>query len=169
MAGVLAAALTLVAAGAAWGGLGWLMANVPPSRPLAVLAAYVFAFAAITSSGALLAWLALRPRLEEGRLRSPAGYLAHSMLLAVIILFAIWLQTLRTLTPIVAMLLIGLYAILELAVLFGTRGWLELPFGRGPPPKDRARPPAGEPIEEPVRSVRAALRLGARSLCRRRR
>ncbi len=130
MAGLVVAVLTLAAATAAWGGLGWLVANIPPTRPLAVLAAYVFAFAAITSSGALLAWLALRPRLEHGRLRSPAGYLAHSMLLAVIMLFAVWLQTLRTLTPIVAMLLIGLYAILELAVLFGTRGAVELPVRR---------------------------------------
>src|ERR1700716_2572107 len=126
MAGVVVAALTLAAAGAAWGGLGWLMANVPPSRPLAVLASYVFAFVAITSSGALLAWLALRPRLAEGRLGSPAGYLAHSMLLAVIVLFAVWLQTLRTLTPIVAVLLIGLYTFMELAVLFGTRGSVEI-------------------------------------------
>jgi hypothetical protein len=130
MAGLLVAALTLLAAGAAWGGLAWLMTNVPPSRPLAVLAAYVFAFAAITSTGAVLAWLALRPRADQGRLRSPAGYLAHSMLLAVLVLFAVWLQTLRTLTPIVAMLLIGLYAILELAVLFGTRGSVELPLQR---------------------------------------
>jgi len=130
MASLLVAALTLAAAGAAWGGLAWLMANIPPSRPLAVLAAYVFAFAAITSSGALLAWLALRPRLDHGRLRSPAGYVAHSMLLAVIILFAVWLQALRTLTPTVATLLIGLYAILELAVLFGTRGSVELPVRR---------------------------------------
>src|SRR5947207_6606207 len=94
MAGLVVAGLTLAAATAAWGGLGWLMANVAPTRPLAVLAAYVFAFAAITSSGALLAWVALRPRLGEGRLRSPAGYIAHSMLLAIIILFAVWLQAL---------------------------------------------------------------------------
>lgn len=130
MASLAAAALTLVAAGAAWGGLGWLLTNVPPSRPLAILAAYVFAFAAITSSGAVLAWIALRPRLEDGRLRSPAEYLAHSMLLATLVLFAVWLQTLRTLTPIAAALLIGLYAFLELAVLFGTRGSVELPVRR---------------------------------------
>ena len=130
MAGLLVALITLGAAGAAWGGLGWLLTNVPPSRPLAVLAAYVFAFAAITSTAAFLAWLALRPRLDEGRLRSPAGYLAHSMLLAVIVLFAVWLQTLRTLTPIAAALLIGLYAFMELAVLFGTRGSVELPVRR---------------------------------------
>ncbi len=126
MAGLVVALLTLGSAVAAWGGLGWLLTNVPPSRPLAVLAAYVFAFAAITSTAAFGAWLALRPRLEQGRLRSPAGYLAHSMLLAVIVLFAFWLQTLRTLTPIAAVLLVGLYLFMELAVLFGTRGSVEL-------------------------------------------
>jgi len=130
VAGLVAALLTLGSAFAGWGGLAWLLTNVPPSRPLAVLAAYVFAFAAITSSAAFLAWLALRPRLDEGRLRSPAGYLAHAMLLAIIVLFAFWLQTLRTLTPIAAVLLIGLYAFMELAVLFGTRGSVELPVRR---------------------------------------
>jgi hypothetical protein len=127
---VLTALLTLCAAGAAWGGLGWLLTNVPPSRPLAVVAAYVFAFAAITSTGALLAWAVQRPKQAEGRPRSPASYLAHSMLLAIIVLFAVWLQMLRTLTPIAAGLLIGLYACMELAVLFGTRGSVELPVRR---------------------------------------
>jgi hypothetical protein len=130
MTGLLVALLTLGSAMAAWGGLAWLLANVPPSRPLAVLAAYAFAFAAIASTAAFVAWLALRPRLDEGRLRSPAGYLAHSMLLAIIVLFAFWLQTLRTLTPIAAVLLIGLYTFMELAVLFGTRGSVELPVRR---------------------------------------
>jgi hypothetical protein len=130
MASLVAAALTLAAAGAAWGGLGWLLTNVSPSRPLAILAAYVFGFAAITSTGALLAWIAIRPRFEDGQLRSPAGYLPHAMLLATLVLFALWLQTLRTLTPLAAALLIGLYAFLELAVLFGTRGSVELPVRR---------------------------------------
>jgi ABC-type proline/glycine betaine transport system permease subunit len=118
----LVAALTLAAAGAAWAGLGWLVLNAAPTRPLAVLAAYVFGFAAITSTGAFLAWLAFG---RNGG--SPAGYVAHSMLLAIIVLFGMWLQTLRTLTPIVVVLLIGLYVFLELAVLFGTRGSVELP------------------------------------------
>jgi hypothetical protein len=126
MASLLVAGVTLAAAVLAWGGLGWLVLSVPPSRPLSILAAYVFAFVGVTASGALLMWLARRPRTEDGGLKSPAGYLSHSMLLAVIALFAVWLQTLRTLTPIVALLLVGLYAILELAVLFGTRGSVEL-------------------------------------------
>ena len=127
---MLVALLMLLAAAAAWTGLGWLVLNIPPGRPFAQVGAYVFAFTAITASGALVVWLALRPRLEQGRLRSPAGFLAHSMLLAVIALFALWLQSLRVLTPLVAVLLVGLYAFLELAVLFGTRGSIELPLRR---------------------------------------
>src|SRR6266851_4521236 len=126
MASLLLTGVTFVAAIAAWAGLGWLLSNVGPARPLALLAAYVFAFAAITSSGTLVMWLMLRPRTEDRRLKSPAGYLPHAMLLGIILLFALWLQGLRTLTPIVAVLLIGLYAVLELAVLFGTRGSIEL-------------------------------------------
>jgi hypothetical protein len=130
MAGVVVATIMLAAALAAWGGLAWVILTVPPVRPLAVLAAYVFAFGGITSSGALVVWLALRPRQEDGRLKSPAGYLAHAMLLAVLVLFAFWLQALRTLTPVVALLLAGLFVVLELAVLFGTRGSVELPMRR---------------------------------------
>jgi ABC-type proline/glycine betaine transport system permease subunit len=122
VARLLVAALTLAAAGAAWAGLGWLVLNAAPTRPLAVLAAYVFGFAAITSTGAFLAWLTFG---RNGG--TPATYVAHSMLLAIIVLFGMWLQTLRTLTPIVVVLLIGLYVFLELAVLFGTRGSVELP------------------------------------------
>jgi len=130
MASAIVASLTLVTAVAAWGGLGWLMTNVPPTRPLAIVAGYVFGFVALTTTSALVVWLARRPRTAEGLLASPAGYLAHAMLLAVIVLFGVWLQGVRALTPIVALLLVGLYAVLELAVLFGTRGSVELPLRR---------------------------------------
>jgi drug/metabolite transporter (DMT)-like permease len=97
---------------------------------MAIVAAYVFGFAALTSTSTLLTWLALRPRNDQGDLASPARYLAHAMLFAVIALFALWLQALRALTAAVVALLIGLYAFLELAVLFGTRGSVELPVRR---------------------------------------
>ena len=121
MAGLLTALLMLVTSAAAWAGLGWLIQNVPPTRELAVPAAYVFAFTALTGTGALLVWVVWRPAGA-----SPARYLSHSMLFALIALFAVWLQSLRVLTPVVAALLLGLYAFLELAVLFGTRGAVEL-------------------------------------------
>jgi hypothetical protein len=126
MASLLLAALTLAAALLAWGGLGWLVLSVPPSRPLSLLAAYIFAFVGVTATVAAALWLVRRPRTRDGHLKSPAGYLGHAMLLAIIVLFAMWLQALRTLTPIAALLLLGLYAVLELAVLFGTRGSVEL-------------------------------------------
>ena len=130
MASLVTALLMMVSAGAAWGALGWMIANVPPHWPMALAAGYVFAFTGVTSTGALLAWAIRRPRDPTGGLRSPAGYLPHSMLLAVVVLFALWLQSLRMLTPVVALLLIGMYAFLELAVLFGTRGSVELPSRR---------------------------------------
>ncbi len=130
MASLAVVGVTLVAAILAWIGVGWLVLNVAPSRPLSLAAAYVFAFVAITATASLLLWLIRRPRTEDGQLKSPAGYLMHAMLLAVILLFGVWLQALRTLTPIVALLLLGLYAVLELAVLFGTRGSVELPMRR---------------------------------------
>ena len=125
MGRLLGVALTLSVAALAWGGLGGLLTAVPPSRPFAVLALYVFGFVAITSTGALVGWLVFAR--THG---SPASYLVHSMLLAVIALFAVWLQTLRTLSPIAVLLLIGLYVFLELALLFGTRGSVELPVRR---------------------------------------
>jgi hypothetical protein len=126
MAGLVIALLMLLVAGAAWGGLGWLIVSIPPFWPMALVVAYIFAFTGLTSSGALLLWAVRRPRGEAGTLASPAGYLPHSMLLAIILLFGVWLQSLRMLTPVVALLLVGMYAFLELAVLFGTRGSVEI-------------------------------------------
>lgn len=126
MAGLLTAVLMLFVAGAAWGGLGWLVFSIPPSWPMALVVGYIFAFTGLTSSGALLLWGVRRPRDEAGGLVSPAGYLPHSMLLAIIVLFGVWLQSLRMLTPVVAVLLVGMYALLEMAVLFGTRGSVEI-------------------------------------------
>jgi len=124
------AGVTLVAAILAWGGLGWLVFSVGPTRPFSLVAAYLFAFVGITASAAALLWMVRRPRSEDGQLKSPAGYLLHAMLLAIIVLFAMWLQALRTLTAVVGCLLLGLYVVLELAVLFGTRGSVELPLRR---------------------------------------
>ena len=130
MATLIGVALVAAAALGAWGGLGWLISSVPPGQPFAMVAAYALTFVGITFTAALGAWAVLRPRLLSGRLASPLGYVWHSMLLAFITLFALWLQSLRMLTPTVAVLLVGLYAFLELAILFGTRGSVELPFER---------------------------------------
>ncbi len=126
MASVLVALALLLTSLAAWGGLAWLVATIPPAQSLALVAFYVFAFTGLSGTAALAAWLALRRHQPAGRLRTPTGYLGHAMLFAAIVLFALWLQSLRMLTLVVAALLLGLYVFLELALLFGTRGAVEL-------------------------------------------
>jgi hypothetical protein len=116
----------LLVAGAAWTGLAGLVIAVPPSTPLAMPAFYAMAFVGMAAAASAIAWLALKPRAHKGRLRTPIGYVGHASLLATISLFALWLQSLRTLTLPVALLLVGLYVFLELALLFGTRGGVEL-------------------------------------------
>jgi len=129
MATVVTALLMALVGVGAWGGLAWIVLTVPPAQPFALLAVYVFAFTGVTSIVALLAWAVFGWRAPRGRLHSPAGYVGHAALLAAIALFALWLQSLRMLTPVVAALLVGLYAFLELALLFGTRGAVEVEWG----------------------------------------
>jgi hypothetical protein len=126
MATAITAALMGLAGLLAWGGLAWTILTIQPSRPFALVVAYLFAFTAISSTAALLAWALFRVRLPPGRRRSPAGYVGHAALLASIAVFALWLQSLRILTPVIALLLVGLYGFLELALLFGTRGAVDL-------------------------------------------
>jgi hypothetical protein len=120
------ALLMLLAAVGAWAGLAWVILDIPPARPFALVVVYLFAFTGLTSTVALAAWAVVRPRDGAGQLGSPAAYLGHAALLAVIALFGLWLQSLRMLTPVVGLLLVGLYGFLELALLFGTRGAVEL-------------------------------------------
>jgi hypothetical protein len=126
MATFVTAALMTLASAAAWAGLAVVVTTVPPGRPFALVVAYLFLFTGVTSTAAVVAWLVLRPRLDYGRLHTPAGFLGHAMLLAIVVSFGVWLQSLRMLTPIVALLLIGMYTFLELAILFGTRGSVDV-------------------------------------------
>jgi hypothetical protein len=126
VANAVTALLMLLAAAGAWAGLGWVIMDIPPARPFALVVVYLFAFTGLSSSAALGAWAIARPRDAAGGLASPASYLGHAALLAVIALFGLWLQSLRMLTPVVGLLLVGLYAFLELALLFGTRGAVDL-------------------------------------------
>lgn len=90
---------------------------------------YLFAFAGLATTASLLAWVAARAGRNSagGHLATPAGFLGHGMLLAGISLFGLWLQSLRMLSLTVALLLAGLYVFLELALLFGTRGAVDVP------------------------------------------
>jgi hypothetical protein len=87
---------------------------------------YGLAFVGFAATASGLAWLSLRPRVARGRLSTPIGYAGHASLLAIITLFALWLQSLRTLSLALVLLLVALYVFLELALLFGMRGGVEL-------------------------------------------
>ena len=58
-------------------------------------------FVAITGTVAVLIWLVRRPRSDDGHVKSPAGYLLHAMLLAIIVLFGMWLQALALLLVVI--------------------------------------------------------------------
>lgn len=126
MGTALATLTILLATAGAWAALAQLVTVVPPDRPLALPVFYGLLFGALSGSSALVAWLLRRPRSVDGQLRSPLGYLGHAMLLASIVEFCLWLQSLRMLSPTVAALLIGLYVCLELALVFGTRGGVDI-------------------------------------------
>lgn len=129
MAAWLTALALLVAAGASWGGVAWVVTSAPPANFVAMAAFYLFAFAGLATTSSLLGWMAARAgrNSAQGRLATPAGFLGHGMMLAGISLFGLWLQSLRMLTLTVALLLAGLYVFLELALLFGTRGSVDVP------------------------------------------
>lgn len=126
MTGVVTTFLLCAAAVAAWSGVGWVVVDVPPTRALAPLALYVLLFTALTATSSLAAWIVLRPRRHAGHLRGAARYVGHAMLFSTIALFGLWLQSLRMLTGVVAVLLAVLYLFLELALLFGTRGSVDV-------------------------------------------
>ncbi len=126
MTASLTALLVLALAAGSWAGVGWLVLNVPPDNLLVIATFYGFAFAGLVATMSFLAWALLRPRTIRGRLGSPALFVGHAMLFAGVALFALWLQSLRMLSPTVAVLLAALYLFLELAFLFGTRGTVDV-------------------------------------------
>ena len=116
------AALMGIAAAACWVALGWLIANVPPSGPMAQAGFYALLFPALACTVTLLAWgLRLFAR-GEGVRPTPLAYLSHGMVFSSLILFALWLQSLRMLTLVNAVLLLALFGFMEMAVLLGRRG-----------------------------------------------
>ena len=123
---LLSALLLIVVGGAAAAGIVWLVQTVPPSTPLAEPVLFLFVFVAVSCLVALGAWIVVRPRDQDGRRRSAVAFLGHAMLFAAVSLFALWLQSLRMLSPLNVLLLSGLYVCLDLALIFGTRGAVEV-------------------------------------------
>lgn len=119
--GILSAGLCLVLAALAWAGVAWTVLSVPPTNPVSLATFYLFAFLALAATATLFGWVAIRPHAPDGRLSTPLGLAGHGALFALVTLLSLWLQSLRQLSPTNAVLLAGLYVLLELALVFGTR------------------------------------------------
>lgn len=105
----------------AWGLWGWLVHEVPPADVSAVVAFYALLFVALALTAALLFWWVARAPAARRR-RTPLDYVGHGMLLSALLLFGLWLQSLRVLTLLNGLLLVGIFAIIELMlVLAGQR------------------------------------------------
>ncbi|MBI4493734.1 MAG: hypothetical protein HY690_13160 [Chloroflexi bacterium] len=113
--------MVVLAAAGSWAALYWLVSTYPPSQPLALAGFYALLFLALATTVTLVAWSLWPAASEEEVRRPPLRYLSHGMLFSSLALFALWLQSLRMLTPLNATLLLALYAFMEVAVIVGQR------------------------------------------------
>lgn len=104
---------TLVAAVVGWTAWTLTVLGVPPTAPGAQGAFYLSLLLALPATGALL--LALAAQRREGR-RASRGtlfYWPHAFVGSFLLLFALWLQSLRMLTLPNGLLLLALFALIE--------------------------------------------------------
>src|SRR5262249_28376180 len=111
--------------------LGWTawtltVLGVPPSAPGAQSVFYGSLLVALTATGALMLAAAARHREPRRPTRGAVGYLPHALLASFLLLFALWLQSLRMLAWPNALLLLGLFVLIEGAYgLASRRYWAE--------------------------------------------
>ena len=120
----------------AWAIWGVTVATIDPSTPFAPLAFYGSLFVALTCT---LGRLRERPAYDvAGEVRvSARPALGHAASIAILLLFALWLQSLRMLTSINAVLMVTSLAFVELGF------WLT----RERRPKPRRRPRRPRPVD----------------------
>ncbi len=108
---------------AALGWLGWLLTvlGVPPSAPGAQAVFYGCLLVALTASGAVFGAVAARRREPRRLTRGAVGFVPHSLLASFLLLFALWLQSLRMLAWPNALLLLGLFVLIEGAYSLASR------------------------------------------------
>ena len=107
-----AGVMTFFAALLAWG--VWLLTflGVPPTAPGAQPAFFGSLFLALSMSAAVLLALGSRPKEARRAARGTAYYLPHTLLASFLLLFALWLQSLRMLTLPNGLLLLALLALI---------------------------------------------------------
>jgi hypothetical protein len=113
--------LELVVALAGWGALAWLVTHAYPDRPAALVQFFGALFVAVAASVAILIWCALSALRRANPPRYPLVYLSHGVALSGLAVFGLWLQSLRLLSPLHAVLLMGLFVFFEVALALGSR------------------------------------------------
>ena len=106
--------------------LGWTawtltVLGVPPSMPVAQSVFYASLLLALPSTGAIVLAIAARQREPRRPTRGTGYYLPHAFLGSFLLLFALWLQSLRMLTWPNALLLVGLFVLIEGAYSLASR------------------------------------------------
>ncbi len=105
------------------GWLAWLLTvlGVPPSLPGAQPVFYGSLLVALTASSAVFLAVAARRREPRRPTRGATFFLPHTLLASFLLLFALWLQSLRVLALPNALLLLGLFVLIEGAYSLASR------------------------------------------------
>jgi hypothetical protein len=111
----------LVPAVGCWLVLAWLATSLYPDQPRAMEIFYGLLFVALAGTVGALVWVLGKLGWLRFGARSALASFGHGMVFSGLALFGLWLQSLRLLSPIHAMLLVGLYVFFELALTFGGR------------------------------------------------
>jgi hypothetical protein len=111
----------LVPAICCWLVLAWLASTLYPDQPRALETFYALLFVALAGTVGAAVWVLGKLAWLHFGARSALVTFAHGMVFSGLALFGLWLQSLRLLSPIHAMLLVGLYLFFEIALTFGGR------------------------------------------------
>ena len=118
--------ITLGCAVAGW--LAWALTvlGVPPSAPGAQGVFYSSLWLALGTTAALVLAVSARRREPRRPTRGAVSYLPHALLASFLLSFGLWLQSLRMLAWPNALLLLGLFVLIEGAYsLASRRYWAE--------------------------------------------
>jgi hypothetical protein len=112
---------TLACALLGWTAWALTVLGVPPSAPGAQSAFYGSLLIALAASGAVFLAVAARRREPRRATRGTAFFLPHTLLASFLLLFGLWLQSLRMLTWPNALLLLALFVLIEGAYSLASR------------------------------------------------